>query len=158
MSIHGIVPGVLLLLLLMAMSSGCVNSNTADQPIITPTPGAAAMGLFDAGFNAYTNGNYETALDDYNKAIAAEPKYVRAWIEKGNVLRRLNRSEEAVSAYDSALALESDLAIVFNSRGEALMTLGRYTEARDSFDKALKIAPGYAKAQENRNLTLAKLK
>ena len=38
------------------------------------------------------------------------------------------------------------------------MTLGRYTEARDSFDKALKIAPSYAKAKENRNLTLEKLK
>ena len=38
------------------------------------------------------------------------------------------------------------------------MKLGRYTEARDSFDKALQIAPEYAKAKENRNITLEKLK
>ena len=157
MHIHGIVPVVLAIMLLMVMNAGCINNNSANQQIMTPTPNSAAVRLFEAGFNAYINGNYETALENYNKTIAAEPKYIRAWIEKGNILIRLNRSEEAISAYDSALALEN-LATVWNSRGEALMTLGRYTEARDSFDKALKIAPGYAKAKENRNLTLEKLK
>ena len=87
---------------------------------MTPTPHAAAVGLFEAGFNAYISGNNETALENYNKAIAAEPKYTRAWIEKGNVLLRLNRYEEAIAVYDSALALESDLATVLNNRERRL--------------------------------------
>jgi lipoprotein NlpI len=60
--------------------------------------------------------------------------------------------------YDSALALDNNFPEIWNNRGEALMTLGRYSEAFDSFDKALEIAPDYAKAKENRNLTLSKLK
>jgi tetratricopeptide (TPR) repeat protein len=140
------------------LSSGCINNNSGTQQIVTPTPLAAAVDLHMNGFNAYINGKYETALDFYNKSIAVDPKYTRAWIDKGNVLIKLNRTEEAISAYDSALALEEDLALVWNSRGEALMTLGRYAEARDSFDKALQIAPEFAKAKENMNLTLMKLK
>ena len=30
------------------------------------------------------NGNYTEALDLYNMAIAADPGYTRAWIDKGN--------------------------------------------------------------------------
>jgi Flp pilus assembly protein TadD len=70
----------------------------------------------------------------------------------------MNRSAEAVLAYDSALALENDLAQVWNKRGAALMATGNFTAARDSFNRALQLAPNYVEAQENLNLTLAKLK
>jgi Tfp pilus assembly protein PilF len=158
MGTYGKVLVIVAIMLLMVVNSGCINNISENQQVITPTPGVSAVGFFEAGFNAFINGNFETALENYNKAISEEPKYTRAWIEKGNVLIRLNRSEEAIAAYDSALALEKDLSTVWNNRGEALMTLGRYSEARESFDKALQISPQYAKAKENRNLTLEKLK
>jgi tetratricopeptide (TPR) repeat protein len=158
MRVNAIVTIVVAVMVLTVLNAGCINNNSANQQIMTPTPGAVAVGFFDTGFNAFINGNFDTALENYNKAIAVDPKYTRAFVEKGNVLIKLNRSEEAISAYDSALALEKNLAIVWNSRGEALLTLGRYPEARDSFDKALQIAPEYAKAKENKNLTLDKLK
>jgi len=158
MGIHGIVPAIIGILLITMMSSGCINNNSANQQLLTPTPSIAAVDLYKSGFNEYINGNYSIALDYYNKSIAADSKYLQAWVEKGNVLLRLNRTSEALLAYDSALALESGLPRVWNNRGEALMTLGRYPEARDSFDKSLQLAPEYAQAKENRNLTLEKLK
>jgi tetratricopeptide (TPR) repeat protein len=158
MNKHSLVLVVVAIMLLLVMNSGCINNKSVNQQIVTPTPKAAAVKLFEDGFNAFINGKYDIALEDYNKAIAAEPKYTRAWIEKGNVLVKLNRTGEAISAYDSALALENNIALVWNTRGEALMSLGRYAEARDSFDKALQLAPDYAKAKENKNLTLEKLK
>lgn len=156
----GIVLTVFTLVLITVLSSGCISSNGEEKPCLTCSPQtpAAAADLHMKGFNAYINGNFANALEFYDQSIAADPKYTRAWMDKGNVLIRLNRTEEAISAYDSALALENNLPLVWNSRGEALMTIGKYTEARDSFDKALKIAPEYAKAKENRELALAKLK
>jgi eukaryotic-like serine/threonine-protein kinase len=149
---------VLVPLLLLIMSSGCIHSNSVNSQIGTPTPTGPAVELHKNGFSAYIDGKYETALDYYNKSLVADPTYTRAWMDKGNVLIRLNRTSEAIAAYDAALALDNNIPQVWNSRGEALMTLGRYSEALASFDSALKIAPDYEIAQENRNNTLAKLK
>jgi tetratricopeptide (TPR) repeat protein len=155
---NGIVLSVIAIMLVTVLCSGCTGNNAGANPVMTPAPVPAAVDLHSRGFDAYIKGNYSTALDFYNQAITADPRYTRAWIDKGNVLVKLNRTSEAISSYDSALALENNLALVWNSRGEALMTIGNYTEARDSFDKALQIAPANAKAKENRDLALAKLK
>jgi tetratricopeptide (TPR) repeat protein len=145
------------IVLIGAISAGCINNKVVYQPGITPTSTTAAD-LHMKGFDAYINGNFTTALDFYDQALDADPKYTRAWMDKGNVLIKLNRTSEAIAAYDAALALDNNLSLVWNSRGEALMALGRYSEALESFDKALQIAPEYARAKENRNLTQAKLK
>ena len=155
---NGIVLAVLALMLVTVLSSGCTGNKTETNAGLTPTPVPAAVDLHKQGFEAYSNGNFPTALEFYDRSIAADPKYTRAWMDKGNVLMRLNRTKEAILVYDVVLARENDLAIVWNSRGEALMTIGNYTEARDSFDKALQIAPEYAQAKANRDLALAKLK
>jgi tetratricopeptide (TPR) repeat protein len=155
---NGIVLAVIFIMLLTVFSSGCTGNNANMNPTITHAPVQTAIDLHKKGFDEYIKGNYPAALDFFNRSISADPKYTRAWIEKGNVLVKLNRSSEAISSYDSALALENNLAVVWNSRGEALITLGRYPEALDSFDNSIKIAPEYAPAIENRNLMRAKLK
>jgi tetratricopeptide (TPR) repeat protein len=152
---------VIALMFIAVLTSGCVANTSEKQTSLTPTtqtPSAKAADLREKAFDAYINRNYSTALDFYNQSLSADPTYIIAWIGKGDVLVRMNRTSEAISAYDSALAINGEVPEFWNKRGEALMTLGRYTEARDSFDKALKIAPEYAQAKENRNLTLAKLK
>jgi len=156
MGIQVIVPVSLVIMVLMVMSAGCMNTPSEKQSV-TPTPRTPAVALFNKGFDAFINGNYTTALDYYNQSLASDPKSTRVWRAKGDVLIRLNRTSEAISAYDSALALESTIPEIWNSRGEALMMLGRYTEARDSFEKALQIAPDYIIAKENKNRALAKL-
>jgi tetratricopeptide (TPR) repeat protein len=153
-----IVLAVLALMLVAVLSAGCTGNNADTKPGMTPAPVPAAVDLHKKGFDAYIKGNYTTALDLYNQATTADPKYTRAWMDKGNVLVKLNRTAEAIASYDSALALENDLAIVWNDRGEVLMSIGNYTAARDSFDKALQSAPEYAQAKANRDLALAKLK
>lgn len=155
---NGIILAVLALLLVIVLSSGCTGNNSVTTPPTKPTPVPVAVDLDSKGFDDFINGNYTTALEYYNQAITADPTYIRAWINKGNVLVRLNRSSEAIVSYDSALALENDLAIVWNSRGEAQMTIGKYADARDSFEKALKFAPEYDTAKANRDLVLEKLK
>ena len=161
-----IVLAVLALMVVTVLFSGCTGNNAQPNtqtnvqtnPVMTRAPVASAVDFTKKGFDAFIKGNYTTALDLYNRSISADPKYTRAWIEKGNVLVKLNRTSEAISSFDSALALENNLAIVWNSRGEALMTMGNFTQARDSFDKALQFAPEYAVAKANRDLALSKLK
>jgi tetratricopeptide (TPR) repeat protein len=146
------------LMLAAVLISGCTMNIPGTNSIITPVPVPAAVDLNEQGFRAFVAGNHTLALDFYNQSIAVDPKYTRAWINKGDVLVRLNRTSEAVSSYDSALGLENNLAIVWNSRGEAMMAEGDYTGAYESFNKSLQIAPEYVKAKENRNLAKEKMK
>jgi tetratricopeptide (TPR) repeat protein len=148
----------LLALFLLVMSSGCINNTSVKEEIVTPTVPPQAVEFHKSGFSAYIDGKYETALDFYNKSLNVDPKYARAWMDKGNVLIKLNRTTEAIAAYDAALALDNNIPQVWNSRGEALMTLGRYNESLESFDQVLKMYPDNVKAKENRELALGKLK
>jgi|WetSurMetagenome_2_1015567.scaffolds.fasta_scaffold09234_4 tetratricopeptide (TPR) repeat protein len=157
MGTKGTVLSVLIILFAALIICGCVNNISGTSGLTTSTIVPKAIDLHNTGFDAYLKGDYPTALGYFNQSIAADPNYLRAWIDKGNALVRLNRSEEAVVAYDAALARGPDRADVWNSRGEALMTTGNYTAARDSFDKALQIAPEYAAAKENRDLARKKL-
>lgn len=160
MSRNRIIPAVISVMLVAVLSAGCAG-NTAEpgEPSTSLTPPVqAAADLHLQGFGAYEKGNYTAALDLYNQAIAADPGYMRAWMDKGNVLIRLNRSEEAVAAFDVVLAYEDDVPNIWNSRGRALMATGNYSAARDSFDQALKQAPDFVEAQENLALVLEKLK
>jgi tetratricopeptide (TPR) repeat protein len=163
MFINRIVGPLLVILFVTTLYSGCIG-NTPEKktcinctsPIQTLT--ADAVKFFDKGSDAYINHDYSMALDFYNKSLEADPAYTKAWIAKGNVLIRMNRTSDAISAYDSALTIRNDLPEVWYSKGEALMTLGRYREASDSFEKVLILVPDYPLAKENRDLALAKQK
>ena len=147
---------ILFLLLVSIGSSGCMGNSTGTEKYTTPTPIPAAVDFHKKGFDAYIQGNYTEALNFYNQSVTADPKYARAWMDRGLVLADLNRTDEAVSSYDAALSIDNNVAIVWNDRGVALMTMGNYTAALESFDKALEIAPDFAEAKENRNLALKK--
>jgi tetratricopeptide (TPR) repeat protein len=145
------------LILVTVMSCGCINNTSVTSGFTTSTLVPEAIKLHNTGFDAYVKGDYPTALDYFNQSIAADSNYTRAWIDKGNVLVRLNRSEEAVMAYDTALTQDNGLAVVWNKRGEALMISKKYTAARDSFARALELAPDFAEAKENRETVLKKM-
>jgi len=157
MDSKGLTLSVLILLVVTVMICGCINNTSVTSGFTTSTLVPEAIKLHNTGFDEYVKGDYPKALDYFNQSIAADSNYTRAWIDKGNVLVRLNRSEEAVMAYDAALALDNGLAVVWNKRGEALMMSKNYTAARDSFARALELAPDFAEAKKNREAVLKKM-
>ena len=82
MRLFGIIPAVIVVMVLIVMSAGCINNTSGNQQVTTPTPAAAAVDLHMKGFNAYLKGNYTTALEFFDQSIAADPKYARAWMDK----------------------------------------------------------------------------
>jgi Flp pilus assembly protein TadD len=156
---NGIVLAVLALMLVTVFSSGCTGNKpgtTETTPLVT-TVAPTAIELHKQGSDAMINGNYTEALDLYNMAIAADPGYTRAWIDKGTALLVLNRSAEAIAVYDEVLAREDFVPNVWNNRGKALMATGNYSAALDSFEKAIQQSPEFTEAIENRDLVLKKM-
>jgi serine/threonine protein kinase/lipoprotein NlpI len=78
----------------------------------------------------------EAALRDFEQAIRVAPR-AEDHVERGRILHRCNRSQEAVAAYDAALALNPHYADAHRWRAKALIELGEYKGAADSLDQYL---------------------
>ncbi len=75
----------------------------------------------------------------------------------GNILRMLNRNEEAVPRYEKALALRPDDAETFNNLGNALLALKRYEGAIACYERTLALGPANPAAHNNLGVALKAL-
>jgi tetratricopeptide (TPR) repeat protein len=53
-------------------------------------------------------GRAELALNQFDRAIAAEANFVEAWINRGNVLAALARRSHAIESFSRAIALQPE--------------------------------------------------
>ena len=88
------------------------------------------------------------ALAELDKAIALAPDFAPAYHDRGVILSRLGRGEEAIPPFESALRLREDPA-TRNALGTTLCRLNRCPEAIPHFEQALKAAPNYRLVMEN---------
>ncbi len=61
---------------------------------------------FVRGNNAYANGDFETALVEYNKIVGSEKLSSQLFYNLGNTYYRLDELGEAIWAYESALKID----------------------------------------------------
>ena len=111
------------------------------------------------GNAAFSAGEYDTALQAYNRAqdsmsAGAEPVYNAA-----NVLYMQDRLEEALTMYDRALPI-ADPGLsgnaAFNS-GNTLLVSGEVEQAIESYKQALRLDPDDEDAKYNLELALERL-
>jgi len=60
-------------------------------------------------------GNYNAAIDCYNRAIEIDPNYASAW-NKGNSLRDLGKNDEAIECYNRAIEIDPNYASAWNNK------------------------------------------
>src|SRR3989338_4169712 len=109
-----------------------------------------------------TDARYKVAPDLAKKGIyltTLEDRQLESvfLLNRGNVLEKLGRNEEALAAYDKALAIDPKYAFAHYNRGNVLEKLGRDQEALAAYDKALAIDPNNASAHNNRGVVLGTL-
>jgi tetratricopeptide (TPR) repeat protein len=80
--------------------------------------------------------DYEKAID-VEKRVSVSPALAKDYAEKGRILHRSKKLEEAVTAYDLALKTDPSYAKVHLWRGQAQLQLKNYLEAAHSFDEYL---------------------
>lgn len=83
--------------------------------------------------------NYEDKLRIYDKALGLDPLYFDAWLQKGFVLDRLGRSNEALDCYNKALEIEPDHLGIKCLKGFAYSNLKDYEKAIECYDEVLKV-------------------
>lgn len=95
-------------------------------------------------------GNYEKALDDFNRAISLNPDYHIAYYNRGQVYKILGNYELAIANYEKAAEISPKYFEAFNNLGTTYAAKGDTAKAILFFNKAIEINPYFAQAYYNR--------
>ena len=110
------------------------------------------------GIIAFQKKNYKVSDELISKAIKIKPDFADAYTNRGIVLKRLNKLEDALRSWDKAIKLNSKDFKAYNHRGIALIELKRSEDAIKSWKNVININPNYAEAYNNIGNALNELK
>jgi tetratricopeptide (TPR) repeat protein len=98
----------------------------------------------------HVEGDVRGALADFEGAIAADPQWAEAWINRGAARQALGDLAGALADFDKALEINPRSAEACNNRGLVHHLTGDQARALADFDQAVQIRPRYAEALANR--------
>jgi hypothetical protein len=90
----------------------------------------------------------------YDRALALDPAFADAHVNRGIVLSELLRFDEAVASYRQAIALDPAHALAYSNLGNALRETGEDDTSVHCYDKAIALDPAYPEARWNKSLSL----
>jgi tetratricopeptide (TPR) repeat protein len=96
-------------------------------------------------------GEYQKAIDDYKKAMRAEPTCSASYINLGATYFEMERFDDSVKALFEAAKYTSSLRwVIFNNIGRAYSSLGDFKDALEAFTQAIKLEPKDPRAYSSR--------
>ncbi len=93
------------------------------------------------GFAYFLIGDYERAIDDFNRAIVLDPNYAAAYGGRGFSYALTGDYERAIDDFNRAIALNTEDAAAYSGRGLVYAYLDDYYHAIDDFDQAIVLNP-----------------
>jgi len=109
-----------------------------------------AYEAFYRGFSAADKGDFDKAIQNYDKAIELKPDYAEAYNNRGVAYGEKDDFDKAIQNYDKAIELKPDYAKAYNNRGVAYVEKRDFDKAIQNYDKAIELKPDYAEAYYNR--------
>jgi tetratricopeptide (TPR) repeat protein len=100
-------------------------------------------------------GRHREAIEEFNKAIRIDPRYVRAYNGIAVSLDQIGEHERALEHFQAALQIQPDLDYLYNNMGYSFLLQERYEEAAEAFEKASALSGGKI-SRINNNLALAR--
>jgi tetratricopeptide (TPR) repeat protein len=96
--------------------------------------------------------NYEAAIANFEKKLAADPKHASSAINLGNASLQLKKNAEALMWYRKATQMAPNSAATWNALGQAL-SADSTAAAQKAFDRALAVDPNNAAAKRGKAFT-----
>jgi len=100
-----------------------------------------AVFLCERGRLYYERDDFQKAEEHYSKAIAADPDYLDAYFNRVEVLKRLNRSDEALKMLEGLKKARPDDMGVIGQLGWFVLGAGNSLRARQELESLLRLDP-----------------
>ncbi len=101
-------------------------------------------------------GALDAAIDEFNKAIEANPKDIRLYIDRGGVFLTMRRFQEAAIDFGKAIELAPKDVRGYSLRGAALNELNQPDAAMSDLNKALELKANDPQTLERRGYVFFK--
>ncbi|QKQ77382.1 tetratricopeptide repeat protein [Nostoc sp. TCL240-02] len=151
-------PGKKLLIVLTGIA-GLIILGIGVRFLNSPKPiSNAQKELYQEGLDKYDAGNYEGAVEDFNRVIELDPKNALAYNKRGDAYYRLGDYEQAQADSSQAILLNPQDGNAYFDRGFAFSELGKYKEAIADYTQAIKLNSDDAYPYYGRGLARVQLK
>jgi tetratricopeptide (TPR) repeat protein len=128
-----------------------VEEALADVPG-PPAAGRAAGSYLDEGNVYFRVGQYQLAIDRYDRAIEVDSRLTAAYYNRANAHTRAGNYDLALADYNRALELSPGDTDVLNNRGMLYLYRANYGAALRDFEAALAADPTDTTVMVNRGL------
>lgn len=108
---------------------------------------------FENAVRKIKNQEYNSALEDLNHAIKADPNLYEAWLTRGVVYHQKNEFEKAILDFNRALVCFPGYPMAFYNRGISKLSQGDHYGALKDFSNALDKMPDHVPTLYNRSWT-----
>lgn len=98
--------------------------------------------------------HHEEAYTLYRKAISMRPSYYKAYLNMGDLLLKMNKTEEAKNSFSKAVTSNPDYSDAHFNLGTTYIRLGQEDLAEKSYRKALAIDSKHALSMFNLGIML----
>ena len=109
------------------------------------------------GFVFFNLNNYEMAIDQWEKAIKIDPKFVDGLNNLGNALSRIGKFDEAISYLNKALKLRPNFFETYYTLGDIFYQKGMYDVSLKNINEALNLKPGHLPTIKSKLSILSKM-
>jgi type IV pilus biogenesis/stability protein PilW len=99
--------------------------------------GKESLKFFTEGLRYQREGHYARAIEEYEKAVVADPGNLEAYNNLGVLFKETGRLDQAVEAFQRALALDPKYEKALNNLGVVRYLKGQYEEAISLFRQAV---------------------
>ena len=91
------------------------------------------------GRELFLNKDYDSAIEQFNKVIEMDAKFVEAYKIRGNCYLALKKNDEAVKDFSKAIEIDPNNRSAYLNRSSAYKAMGKLPQAKSDTLKASKI-------------------
>lgn len=126
----------------------------AEKVNASPAPRINPMTHIAAGQMLEKQGDLNGAIEQYEKAVAVDPKNSPGFNRLGIVYQKLGRFTDAEQMFAQGIAVHPGNAALHNNLGYTFLMENKLEEAEQSFRNSLAVSPQFQRARMNLGITL----
>jgi tetratricopeptide (TPR) repeat protein len=109
--------------------------------VIEKEPGRFPFAYCNRGVVLKDMGRFDEAIRDYDKAIALNPSFDKAFYDRAVAFNKIGRVDRALADFDRAITLDPLYAPAYSQRGSLYLKMGVHDKAVSDYNKAISLDP-----------------